>query len=1390
MSIGIEQTNVALPRSIRATLRRLIRRARWVIFLRGICAVAAVATLAVLLVMAVDVAFTFTAPWPRWAMSCTALAFTLLAAALLLVRPLARSFTLSGIARAVESNHPELQERISSAVELLSSKDAPEVRGSQALIEAVVAGASEDVRLLRPRREVTLRGARPFILAAIVTLGVLAALMYFWPHVTGRLLARAVAPFMNLPNVAADELTVSPGDTVIKPGESLRVDVSTANLAVRGADVHQLGPNGTLVVQRMMSLSEASDSQLHFSAKLPPAAQDFRYRVRAGEALTRYYYVTVAAPPAVTGIDIRYDYPPYTHLKPLVQSSAAGDISAVVGTHVTVTAHVDKPVTSANLFLGSGDTRPLAGARQPAAGGQMTCTFGFDLKPGLKGYWHLTVSDRYAFKNPDREFSIEAVPDAPPTLLIVHPSTRQVRLKPTDSLPVIYAAQDDLGLASLDVLLKKDGADIAPMSLALAPDQSRVALSAAGQAAIDLTSPALLGAGKVEFRLRARDYLPPEMGGPHETLSDAYTITVDREAAPYAEQVRQGLEEDIRTGLEQALKELQAAQTPSAKAREELPKSRTVTQSVRGYLQQVSQHLAAADAAVRDVQQKVADTPFAPLQPKLEDVSANDIATAQDDTGQVPLTDDSKKRNDLAVEADTRVGAAVTKVSDLLKQFNAMSDALRQVGALEDMANREDTLAAERAAAESAPPPVPAADADWQQGQQDLLNDLSEFLKQTPEAIKAQLAADSTKLQDLAARARDLQKQQQALAADTQAVQGLKASDEQLQKLAQGQQDLAQRAGEELASADRKPGMTAAAEDLRGNNLEGAIQKQQAAEQALGNQAAGLRQQEALAALTTQAEKIAKEQGELADQALHAQQAIRIAHAQANSVEGLTASAAHEQAVAQQQLVAMAGSQPALQKQAEQLPEAAKDAGEAAGAAVQQHNPVPAMTQASAALDKNDLQKTVDASRSAAEQAQALANALHDQMAAQQQFDRRLERAARTTHLAADQAALRQQVQDLLAQRQALRHQLENSEVARLQQEQAEVARQAADLAPRAETVVPRLDQLPTQAAQSAHAAAESMRALDLAKAAENAHSAAEQLSGVADHVGPEAGELHQEAADLAAHQQRLAGQIAALTNNQLAQAIAPTQEQLLAHTNELAHETEDVQGRLGALFPQTPASHAASEATQFLSHAAGSEHEAHQALSSGAPEQALPPQTAGAEDLGHAADALDQAGQLYAQAVGALQLPEAAAENEQSGELISQAFGQAHEAAETAQAEPAAAAAHDLRAAQAAVAERAHSMGLTPFSLQQYLSNRMAYNVHPGEAHEGVRRPVPGNDMVALQQAGLGLDDWARLPSDLRNDILQAAGDTSPAEYRQLIKQYFQDIARLSTNPPAGGQP
>ena len=130
-TLAVSQNEKNIPRPIVDKLRSVVRRARNVILVRGLLIVCAVALIALLLGMAIDSSILIFSSTIRLAISLTLLGSVFVAAWLFLVRPLSRSFDLTGIARIIEQRHPELEERISSAVELLTSNDASEIRDRQ-----------------------------------------------------------------------------------------------------------------------------------------------------------------------------------------------------------------------------------------------------------------------------------------------------------------------------------------------------------------------------------------------------------------------------------------------------------------------------------------------------------------------------------------------------------------------------------------------------------------------------------------------------------------------------------------------------------------------------------------------------------------------------------------------------------------------------------------------------------------------------------------------------------------------------------------------------------------------------------------------------------------------------------------------------------------------------------------------------------------------------------------------------------------------------------------------------------------------------------------------------------------------------------------------------------
>ncbi|MBE3070825.1 MAG: hypothetical protein IMZ66_11380, partial [Planctomycetes bacterium] len=819
-----------VPQPIARALRRLIHRVRGVILLRGVSAIIATAVGAVLLIMAIDAGVMIFSQGARWALTLSALAATVAVAVWLLIMPLARTITLTGIARTIETRHPELQERLSSAVELLTSTDIPEIRGSEALIGALAAEATRDAGRVRPRAEFPLRRARPFLLAATGVVLIFASLLVLYPTIVSRLLARAVAPFINLPNISADMLRVSPGDAILAEGQRLEVQVDVAKRGVARATLRKVLPDDSERAEPMTALPPSEAGDPRFTLTFPPASESFRYRVHAGDALSRFFSVTVVPPPVVKRFDARFDYPAYTRRKPETQTDIAGDLRAVAGTAVTVMAVMNKPVKTAELRMNGVPARQSEVTITTSPEGETVCQFQIQLKPRLRGRWALAMTDAYGFTNTSTEYLVEALVDKAPTARIITPEVKKLRLKPSDQLPVAYAMTDDFGVGAAEFVVETDAGKHTRVAIPLPEQDPDASRTTAGQTPLALAKLPLEGAKQFTFRLRATDNLPGDLRGPQEGFSDVVVVELDISAESYAMQVVAAEEEAIRKGLEKVLKELVETKKDSVPLKDNVAKAQELSKDLADRVDRMRGHLGVAKATVSQVIPLATDGTFAGLAPRL-DTLASEVDSANDTTGQVKLAEAPAARGTAAAQADQHTDKAIELVKELLKQLKEMAEAVQLAQELQDLAQREADLAAQTA--------TPEQPADWQKDQAELAKDVGELVAETPAAQKAQLAKDQQAAKDLANEARQLQQEQQALAEDTGQMAPMEKIDQALQNLAAEQAALARETAGQPAAADQAKPMQEAAAHIESAQLAQAVAEQRAAETALNQLAKG-----------------------------------------------------------------------------------------------------------------------------------------------------------------------------------------------------------------------------------------------------------------------------------------------------------------------------------------------------------------------------------------------------------------------------------------------------------------------------------------------------------------------------------------------------------------------
>ncbi|MFP6574189.1 MAG: DUF4175 family protein, partial [Pirellulaceae bacterium] len=555
-SLTMDRDLSRVPQPIVKKLQALIRRARLVAVVRGLLAVIAATLGALLVAMAVDATITIFSSTGRWVLSLAALASVLATGYWFLIRPLARTFTLQGIARLIETRHPELEERLSSAVELLSSPDAPELKGSELMIAELAKEATGQATIVVPEREFSFDTVRKYLVAVLSTAALLLFAWVLWPESTSRLVNRIMVPFADIGNVRETDMVIIPQDIVLARGDSLRVEVTVKDDRVRSARLLRHQGSQSESSDRMIDMSADADGNPRFSFSLPVVDEGFRYRVHAGGGLSRFYKVTVVPRPEVEQLEVEYQYPAYTGQGTRKDDKFEGRIEGLIGTQVTVTAHSNTKLKVARLQV---DGLPPQNGKITTAkeSKQSVCRWQVALTREMIGgrVWTLRLEDKHGFVSWPQEYTIRAIKDQPPEVKIVKPLAKRLEMKSTDSLPLSYLATDDYGVAQVELLTTTDGKERAPLKVAL-PDSLDPAYVEANHP-FNLSQFDLSGIRVLTLRLKVTDNLPANMEGPQFGLSEIVTITIDEDADSYFEKEAAKDYESIRATLESTLADLQ-----------------------------------------------------------------------------------------------------------------------------------------------------------------------------------------------------------------------------------------------------------------------------------------------------------------------------------------------------------------------------------------------------------------------------------------------------------------------------------------------------------------------------------------------------------------------------------------------------------------------------------------------------------------------------------------------------------------------------------------------------------------------------------------------------------------------------------------------------------------
>ncbi|MFQ5928975.1 MAG: DUF4175 family protein [Acidobacteriota bacterium] len=356
-------------------------------------------------------------------------------------KPLWRAPSKRQVARFLEERHPELEERLSTAVEIEGSVSQvhPELR------RLITHDARRQLAKISKPRLYYPQKSLASLLALFSSLLIFGFLFLRGPDVFPYSLNKIFRGWYDQSQSPLYLVVVTPGSVTVGKRADLEI-----RARLEGFDSEKV---------QLVARYENQPQWEETAMRPDPQGGDFvfiffdirdriDYYVKADGIQSEIYTIEVSEIPRVESLKVVLQFPRYAGL-PSVTLEDEGDIRALVGTEAEIFVHTDQPVHAGMIKLEKGGEVPL----QVLGPQQLRGT----LKITQDDYYRIHLQDQENFWNPaSDEYLIEALQDQPPIVNFTRPG-RDQRVTNIEEVFTQIKVEDDYGVARLALRFSVNG---------------------------------------------------------------------------------------------------------------------------------------------------------------------------------------------------------------------------------------------------------------------------------------------------------------------------------------------------------------------------------------------------------------------------------------------------------------------------------------------------------------------------------------------------------------------------------------------------------------------------------------------------------------------------------------------------------------------------------------------------------------------------------------------------------------------------------------------------------------------------------------------------------------------------------------------------------------------
>ena len=327
-----------------------------------------------------------------------------------------------------------VNDRLANGLQVFEKQSRNPERYSVELMDDSLAQAVKPLADKDFRRKVDKRRTNSAAKKFAVSLGLLFLICIIFPSTFSEASKRLLHPSQEF--VVEPELTIKviPGDVSILKGEDVEVSAVVSGKQLDEVSLHIR--RADLVDDEIRILRASSDDTFRYAIK---AIKDStNYFVQAGNVASPRYAISVTELPMLRSLQVKLTPPRYSGIAPHFLEENVGDVVALKGTKVSVTAVANKSLQSADLVISDGKRTSLN-----ILGNEVKGAF----RLNVDGKYHFELKDRKGSNNLNPiDYRLSVVPDTPPVVRIPMPG-KDVDIGEDMLLSLLIEAEDDYGFS-------------------------------------------------------------------------------------------------------------------------------------------------------------------------------------------------------------------------------------------------------------------------------------------------------------------------------------------------------------------------------------------------------------------------------------------------------------------------------------------------------------------------------------------------------------------------------------------------------------------------------------------------------------------------------------------------------------------------------------------------------------------------------------------------------------------------------------------------------------------------------------------------------------------------------------------------------------------------------